>query len=523
MNKIICFLIVLFLMLSSINIIAQIPRVINYQGMLMGNNSQPVSNGNYDLTFKLYDETDTEIWSEVHNQVAVNNGLFQVILGTITPFGIPFDKPYTLGIQVGSDPELQPRTQLTSVAYSIRAEDADKLMGIYASPTPEPNKLLPLDASGKFPSSVITNSGEAGTYIQKNVPDTSRGTSTAPMLLVSNLGDGDGIDARSTNGTGLAGRSTNSDGVSGWTGVNGKSGVFGYSTEGKGIVGRSDKDDGITGWTGAANKSGVFGHTATTGGFGITGTAEVTGAVGVYAYNSATGNYAKLATDTLGLEVHGRTHFALSTGEVNISTPGGNPGLITFAQNGHRRDIVFQNDRMRLLTSSSNSAPSKGIDIFEDGNVSVTGQLTCASLKLTGGSDIAEPFNVGKGDNIIPGMVMAIDSKAPGKLKLADKCYDRCVAGVISGAGNIVPGMIMGQKGSVADGEYPVALTGRVFCWADASYGSIEIGDLLTTSEAPGYAMKVADLAKAQGAILGKAMTSLKEGQGLILILVTLQ
>ena len=522
MKKIIYSSIALFFLLGSINIIAQIPRIINYQGMLMGNNSQQVSNGNYDLTFKLYDETDTEIWSEVHSQVAVINGLFQVMLGTITPFSIPFDKPYTLGIQVGSDAELQPRTPLTSVAYSIRAEDADKLMGIYASTTPAPNKLLPLDASGKFPGSVISG-GEAGTYIQKNVPDTSRGTSTDPMLLVSNLGDGDGIDARSTNGTGLAGRSTNSDGVSGWTGVSGKSGVFGYSTEGKGIVGRSDKDDGITGWTGAANKSGVYGHTAATNSYGITGIADAAGSVGIYAYHSISGNYVKLGTNTHGMEVKGLSRFVLPSGEVSISTPGGNPGIITYASNGHRRDLVFDDLGLRLLTSSSNSAASKGIDIYEDGSVSVTGQLTCASLKLTGGSDIAEPFNVGKADNIIPGMVMAIDTKEPGKLKLADKCYDRCVAGVISGAGNITPGMLMSQKGSVADGEYPVALTGRVFCWADASYGSIEVGDLLTTSEAPGYAMKVSDLAKAQGAILGKAMTSLKEGQGLILILVTLQ
>ncbi|MDZ7262045.1 MAG: hypothetical protein ONB05_08070, partial [candidate division KSB1 bacterium] len=94
---------------------------------------------------------------------------------------------------------------------------------------------------------------------------------------------------------------------------------------------------------------------------------------------------------------------------------------------------------------------------------------------------------------------------------------------VISGAGGIMPGMIMGQSGSVADGEHPVALTGRVYCWADASYGSIEAGDMLTTSDTPGYAMKVTDFTKAQGAILGKAMTSLKQGQGLVLVLVTLQ
>ena len=48
-------------------------------------------------------------------------------------------------------------------------------------------------------------------------------------------------------------------------------------------------------------------------------------------------------------------------------------------------------------------------------------------------------------------------------------------------------------------------------------------GDLLTTSDVPGHAMKVADHSKAQGAVLGKAMTGLKEGRGKVLVLVTLQ
>jgi hypothetical protein len=83
--------------------------------------------------------------------------------------------------------------------------------------------------------------------------------------------------------------------------------------------------------------------------------------------------------------------------------------------------------------------------------------------------------------------------------------------------------MMMGQKDSVADGSHPVALTGRVYVYADASQGAIEPGDLLTSSEVPGHAMKVINYDKAHGATIGKAMTSLKEGRGLVLVLVTLQ
>lgn len=101
--------------------------------------------------------------------------------------------------------------------------------------------------------------------------------------------------------------------------------------------------------------------------------------------------------------------------------------------------------------------------------------------------------------------------------------YDNRVAGIISGAGGVEPGMFMGQSGSVADGKYPVALTGRVYCLADAGQHPIQPGDLLTTSAVTGHAMKVIDHNRAQGAIIGKAMTALPQGKGLVLVLVSLQ
>jgi hypothetical protein len=79
------------------------------------------------------------------------------------------------------------------------------------------------------------------------------------------------------------------------------------------------------------------------------------------------------------------------------------------------------------------------------------------------------------------------------------------------------------QQQGLLEGGKNVALTGRVYVQADASNGAIKPGDLLTTSSAPGRAMKVTDHAKAAGAILGKAMTGLSEGQGMVLVLVTLQ
>lgn len=120
-------------------------------------------------------------------------------------------------------------------------------------------------------------------------------------------------------------------------------------------------------------------------------------------------------------------------------------------------------------------------------------------------------------------MIVSIDPTHPGELSVSARAYDRTVAGVVSGAGGVKPGMLMGQRSSKADGKHPVALTGRVYCFVDASLGAIEPGDLITTSDTPGHGIKVNDHARAQGAIIGKAMTGLVSGKGLVLVLVSLQ
>jgi len=117
---------------------------------------------------------------------------------------------------------------------------------------------------------------------------------------------------------------------------------------------------------------------------------------------------------------------------------------------------------------------------------------------------------------------VVIDEANPGRLKMSDRSYDTHVAGVLSGANGVNPGIQMQQQG-VLEGGKNVALTGRVYVQADTSNGAIKPGDLLTTSDIPGDAMKVTDHARAAGAILGKAMTGLGDGKGMVLVLVTLQ
>ncbi|MFN0086890.1 MAG: hypothetical protein ACKVX9_15980 [Blastocatellia bacterium] len=166
-----------------------------------------------------------------------------------------------------------------------------------------------------------------------------------------------------------------------------------------------------------------------------------------------------------------------------------------------------------------------GLEI--DGNLMVY----VKALQITGGADLAENFDVraeapdsgASVPEVQPGMIVAIDPASPGKLNLSRRAYDRRVAGIISGAGDVKPGMMMGQAGTLADGKHPVALSGRVYAWVDATRGAIRPGDLLTSSPTPGHAMKATNPARARGAIIGKAMTGLASGKGLVLVLVTLQ
>jgi len=164
-------------------------------------------------------------------------------------------------------------------------------------------------------------------------------------------------------------------------------------------------------------------------------------------------------------------------------------------------------------------APSWGYAGYFDGRLHVTGAARVKVLHITG-ADLAEKFPVT--EHAAPGTVMEIAPEQTGCLRIARGAYNRRVAGVMSGANDFPTGAILGNLPGDA-GAPPVALAGRVWTLCDASHGSIRPGDLLTTSDIPGHAMKVTDHDRAQGAIIGKAMSSLDSGKGLVLVLVSLQ
>jgi hypothetical protein len=206
---------------------------------------------------------------------------------------------------------------------------------------------------------------------------------------------------------------------------------------------------------------------------------------------------------------------------VSIFNPNNNGiGIWTNVTSSDANLVIENLGTGALIKGFGNNGGEDEFRVDNDGTVVTT------RLQITGGADLSEQFDIQAhldGSSPEPGLVVCIDAEQPGELVICSQSYDPTVAGIISGAGGVQPGMVMGQTGSEADGEFPVALTGRVYVQADASSGPIQPGDLLTTADLPGHAMKVTDHEQAHGAILGKAMSTLDEGQGLVLVLVSLQ
>ncbi len=110
-----------------VSLYAAIPQRINYQGKLLDGSGEPVSDGNRNITFRIFNVSGGggALWSETQS-VNTQDGLFNVILGSVTPISlISFDQDYWLEVQVSGDGVMVPRHRLVSVPYSFRAEDSN--------------------------------------------------------------------------------------------------------------------------------------------------------------------------------------------------------------------------------------------------------------------------------------------------------------------------------------------------------------------------------------------------------------
>lgn len=114
--------VLLVVLICSIPVRGQIPQTLSYQGVLTDANGAIVPDGKYTLTFKLFDadEGGKAIWSE-NQKIFIQNGLFNVALGSVSPLDIPFDKPFWLATAVGEGSDTGQRMELTATPYSLFA------------------------------------------------------------------------------------------------------------------------------------------------------------------------------------------------------------------------------------------------------------------------------------------------------------------------------------------------------------------------------------------------------------------
>jgi hypothetical protein len=303
---------------------------------------------------------------------------------------------------------------------------------------------------------------------------TGNGADGLPGVTGGGTGGSTGVLGISDSGFGVSGVSTaatNGIGVNG--SCEGGTGVQGTSVSSRGVYATSQTGDGMHGVNGVGSGTtpkfgcGVRGDSAN--GYGLYGASKT--ASGVYGTS-------------------GPGHFAGEfAGDVSVT------GDIT------AKDITATGD----ITAKT---------------VTASGNITAADVILSG-ADCAEEFDIVNAVELEPGTVVVFDGT--GAISQSILPYNKRVAGVISGAGNYRPGVVLGRSGSSGQGKAPVALVGRVYCKVDASYSPIEVGDMLTTSATSGFAMRASDPSMAFGAVIGKALAGLDRGCGLIPILVTLQ
>jgi hypothetical protein len=307
------------------------------------------------------------------------------------------------------------------------------------------------------------------------------------------------------------------------TAISGKStgvGVYGSSSGFDAIVGESSSDAhaGVTGrnlTSGANGGVGIYGVGGLYAGkfdgpLQVNGNANVTGSLtaGSVSANNPSG-WAVTAVSATQDSVNATSSAPTHTG-VSANNNGGGFGLWASSPN---------DGGVAIYGKGSKYAGQFDGAVQVNGEVFVSATLSASDIYLPA-ADCAEEFDIESATDAEPGTVMVLNDN--GSLRPGDQSYDKRVAGVISGAGEYTPAIVLDRHGPSA-GRMPIALVGKVYCKADAQHGAIQVGDLLTTSPTSGHAMKASDPSMAFGAVIGKALRPLRDGRALIPVLIALQ
>ena len=311
-------------------------------------------------------------------------------------------------------------------------------------------------------------------------------------------------------------------------------GEWGNSGFGFGVLGIATSDIGVSGITSGEDAvaiSGIALSGGTGGGFSSdTGTAGSfqtdSGTAGSFQTDSGTAGYFQSNSGFAIQAISNAQDFdtinasSVSTEHAAVAAYNGSGGPAIFALTDSGTAGYFWSNNGIAFQATGQHIVNGNAQV--NGNHYVTGDAQVAGdvvLVNAISGDVAEDFDLeNHGVDVEPGMVLIIG--ANGKLRPCDQSYDSRVAGVVSGAGELRPAIVL-QRIPTAVARSPIALIGKTYCKVDSSFGRIAPGDLLTTSPTRGHAMKVVDRSKALGAVLGKALKEHHEGCGMIPILIS--
>jgi hypothetical protein len=502
-----------------------------YQGYLRQGGA-PLNNPSQAMQFRIYDALTggTLLWNSGALTVNVANGLFTVQLNP--PVSVWTGADRFLEIQVGTT-TLTPRVRIGATPYANTAT----LLNMFQSGTTNPDRMVITHSPAFTNWGLMYRDTDDSFHFLNNGTTVLRVGLAGPTALQIPAGAGAGR-VLTSDASGNASWTDLPAGASVWA-VSGaniyntNTGNVGIGTTSPGFLldVRGDRNarlvtiinsntgssaDGVWVQTGGSSSWGVYANLTATSGRAVYGNASGASGSGIGVYGRSA------STDGHGGYFEGRVRIdynsTLTNATLRLHETAADFARLEFtntntARRWHIAGLIgsaVADDRLNFW----NSAAGDIMSIRGDGTVAVK------VLEITG-ADLAEKFPTSEA--LEPGTVVEIDPDNPGQLRKARGAYNKRVAGVVAGANGLSKGIVLGNlEGS--ENHTPIAMSGRVWVYADATHEAIEPGDLLTTSDTPGHAMKASDPTRAHGTVIGKAMTRLEKGKtGMVLVLVNLQ
>ncbi|WP_158247293.1 tail fiber domain-containing protein [Geothermobacter hydrogeniphilus] len=273
------------------------PNLINYQGVLTDSSGAPITNSGQAMTFRLFDAATggTQLWEEVRT-VDVQNGSYNLLLGSVTPFTTNLFQNDNLWLEIGVAGEvLGGRQRLASVPYALRADTATTVTGTASG---DGSGLTNLDWANlaNVPAGFADNTdniatsvnGMTGGLITGQTTVTATGVSPAGSFTTSGANQARGIEGKASENNSTDSEHTGVFGYGYW----GKSSYGVYGSGGGGTI----QSNGVFGYAyqGSGKNSGVRGLSNGTSGtnYGLYGDAKsgANGNYGLYATTIGTGS-----------------------------------------------------------------------------------------------------------------------------------------------------------------------------------------------------------------------------------------